>query len=422
MAALILLAALFSAALGLAAYWQFLCAESLRLRPRDTVRSLPLFEQTLRPGLGLEPEVALERFAAAQQCLLILLALDLAALFSLRSQARLLSLLEALALSAALLVVFAYVVPHALATRTRGQWAGRLLWAARLQAAAVGPLLLVVGFGRSVAELGAEPGPPQSLPTPEQNLEALMDAGRQEGLLGEEDRKLIQSVVEFGDTTVREVMTPRPRIVAIEAGQSLEQLRQVLIDEQYSRIPVYEGSIDSIIGFVHARDVLEVADAQRESRRVAELVRPVLLVPETKRVSDLLDQMQQRSLHMAVVIDEYGNTAGLATLEDLVEEIVGEIRDESEPLSDVAQESDWSWIVPGNLDLDRLKDLTGFRSGEVESTTVAGLVTEHLGHVPAAGETLRLDGISIEVLASSQLRVERLRVRRLEKPPLGEPA
>jgi CBS domain containing-hemolysin-like protein len=224
-------------------------------------------------------------------------------------------------------------------------------------------------------------------------------------------------VVEFGDKTVREVMTPRPQIVAIEASASLEQLRQLLIDEEYSRLPIYEGTIDSIIGFVHVRDMLEVEEHERDTRRVSELRRPVMYVPESKRVNALLREMQEQSLHMAIVVDEYGNTAGLATLEDLVEEIVGEIRDESEPEPDVQEEPDQSYVVSGNLDLDRLKDLTGFRPDrELESTTLSGLVTECLGHVPAAGETVLLDGIRIEVLASNGLRVERLRVRRAEGP------
>src|SRR5262249_17809362 len=296
--------------------------------------------------------------------------------------------------------LFAYLLPHVLVTRTGGQWALRFLLPARALSAAVRPLLAVVDFAYSVADLGIESKAPEDIPTAEENIQALIEAGQEEGLLGEEDRKLIQSVVEFGDKTVREVMTPRPRIVAIEASASLEELRQLLLNERYSRIPIYHSSIDNIQGFVHVRDMLEVEEHERESRRVSELERPVLFVPETKRVNDLLREMQVKNLHMAIVIDEYGNTAGLATLEDLVEEIVGEIRDESEPASDVVEEADHSFVVSGDLDLDRLKDLTGYRPDQdLESTTIAGLVTERLGHVPAPGEKLQLNGIEIEVLA-----------------------
>ena len=409
----VLFAVVLCACLALASYLHLLYSESLRIRHRETAQSLPFFEETLSPRLQLEPEAGVQRFAAVKQCVLLLLALDVAYLVGARHGLTAARMTEALALLLVLLVLFAYAAPHVLVTRTAGGWALGFLKPARLLSAAVSPLLVIVGFVYSIAELGLASKEPATPATPEENIEALIEAGEEEGLLGEEDRKLIQSVVEFGDKTVREVMTPRPRIVAIDAGASLEQLRQLLIDEQYSRIPIYEETIDSVMGFVHVRDVLEVPYEERESRGARELVRPVLFVPETKRVNDLLREMQENSLHMAIVIDEYGNTAGLATMEDLVEEIVGEIRDESEPVSDVVEEPDHSYIVSGDLDLDRLKDLTGYRPDQdVESTTIAGLVTERLGHVPTAGESLQLDGIRIEVLQSNGLRVERLRVRR----------
>ncbi len=417
-------AAVLCALLALASYLHLLYSESLRLRPRAPAGSLEFFEQILAPKLRLEPAAGVERFAAVKQCLLLLLALDMAWLLAARQPLSPQRLLEALLLAIALLIPFAYVAPHALATRTGGRWALGLVWPARALSAAVRPLLIIVNFSHSITDLGAAAQAGQSPPTPEQNIEALMDAGEEEGMIGQDDRKLIQSVVEFGDKTVREVMTPRPQIVALEAGASLEQLRQLLIDEKYSRIPILSGSIDNILGFVHVHDVLEAGDDENQPRRIRDLARPVLLAPETKRVNDLLQEMQRRSLHMAVVIDEYGNTAGLVTLEDLVEEIVGEIRDESEPASDVIEEPGKAYLVNGNLDLDRLKDLTGFRPDEdLESTTVSGLVTERLGRVPAPGEMLELDGMRIEVLASDGLRVERLRVRRAEGPaPVGQTA
>jgi putative hemolysin len=413
-ALLLAIVAVLGFGLTLASYLHLLYAESLRLRPRVGDAALGFFQEKLRAQLKLDADAGVQRFAAAKQCLIMLLALTLAWLFG-RDGFTFQNLLETLLTAGIALILFAYVIPHVLVTRTSGRWAVRAVCPARLLAAAARPLLAVAGFGYSIAELGVESSPKEPPPTASENIEALMDAGQEEGLLEEDDRQLIQSVVEFGDKTVREVMTPRPQIVAIEASASLEKLRQLLINEEYSRIPIYEGTIDSIIGFVHVRDMLEIEKHERETRRVSELRRPVLFVPETKRVNTLLRQMQERSLHMAIVVDEYGNTAGLATLEDLVEEIVGEIRDESEPEPDVQEDPDHSYVVSGNLDLDRLKDLTGFRPDrDVESTTLSGLVTEWLGHVPAAGETVQLDGIYIEVLASNGLRVERLRVRRSE--------
>ena len=417
LALLLTLTVLLCCALALVSYFHLLYLESLRLRPREAAISVPFFEETLRPSLKYDPDTGLQRFVAAKQFLLLLLALDLAYLLGFRRGFHLYQLLEALLLATALLVLFAYLAPHVMLTRTSGRWALPFLIPARLLAAAVKPLLLIVQFSYSIADLGAESKPREPPATPGENIEALMDAGQQEGLVGADDRRLIHSVVAFGDKTVGEVMTPRPRIVAIESRASLEQLRQLLINEQYSRIPAYEGSIDCIQGFVHARDMLEVGEDERASRRVGGLLRPVLFVPETKRVNNLLREMQENNLQMSIVIDEYGNTAGLATLEDLVEEIIGEIRDESEPLSDVVEEPDHSLIVSGDLDLGRLEDLTGFRPHQqVESTTVAGLLSEQMGHVPLAGETLQLNGIRIEVLASNGLCVERLRVRRLAAP------
>ena len=214
-------------------------------------------------------------------------------------------------------------------------------------------------------------------PTPEENIEALIAAGTEEGLIDEDDRKLIQSVVEFGDKLVREVMTPRPNIVAISADATLEQLRQLVINEQYSRIPVYEENIDQVIGFVHVRDMFELEEDEREHRTVRDLMRPIRFVPETKPVNDLMREMQQDSTHMVIVVDEYGNTAGLATMEDLVEVIVGEIRDEHEPDQRCRRGR------PGRLHRlrqfrsgARLSDLFEFPPGEdIESTTVGGLVT-----------------------------------------------
>ena len=220
-------------------------------------------------------------------------------------------------------------------------------------------------------------------------------------------------MVEFGDKVVREVMTPRPDIVAVEADATLEQLRQLVIHEQYSRIPVYEGSIDRIVGFMHVRDMFELEEEERVSRKIREVMRPIRFVPETKPVNDLMREMQQEGGHMAIVVDEYGNTAGLATMEDLVEVILGEIRDEHEPDSDVKVEDDGSFVVSGSFDIGRMDDLLDFSpEHDIESTTVGGLVTEWLGRVPLPGEVVERHGIRIEVVASDELRVEQVRMRK----------
>jgi putative hemolysin len=181
---------------------------------------------------------------------------------------------------------------------------------------------------------------------------------------------------------------------------------------------VYERTIDNVTGFVHVRDMFELDEADRQGRLVKELTRPIRFVPETKPVNDLLREMQQDGAHMAIVIDEYGNTAGLATMEDMVEEILGEIHDEHEPERDVLKQPDGSFVVAGSVDLDRLHELLEFRPrDETESTTIGGLVTEWLGHVPHIGEVIERDGIRLEVLAGDELKVEQLRVSKLTNSP-----
>jgi CBS domain containing-hemolysin-like protein len=274
------------------------------------------------------------------------------------------------------------------------------------------PCVVLLDFFQSLIDLADDTGHQEEQPTPAENIEALISAGTEEGLIEEEDRKLIQGVVEFGDKVVREVMTPRPNIVAIGADATLEQLRQLVINEQFSRIPVYERNIDQMMGFVHVRDMFELGEEERAGRTVRELVRTVKFVPESKPVNDLMRQMQQENTHMVIVVDEYGNTAGLATMEDLLEVIIGEIRDEHEPDSDVAEDGQGGYIVSGSFELNRIADLfqTFHREEDIESTTVGGLVSEWLGHVPKAGESADRDGVRIEVLASDEFRVEKVRL------------
>jgi CBS domain containing-hemolysin-like protein len=313
-----------------------------------------------------------------------------------------------------------YIVAPMLYRGTKGRWLIPCTPLLRLRAFAVRPLTAILGFFQSLAELSEDAAVKEEA-SPAGDIEALITAGEEEGLIEKDDRKLIESVVAFGDKTVREVMTPRPKIVAIEAGRSLDDLRELVIHEQYSRIPVYQQEFDRIIGFVHVRDMFELDEAERAYRLVKELARPIRVVPETKPVNDLLREMQQDGAHMVIVIDEYGNVAGLATMEDLVEEILGEIHDEHEPERDVTEESDGRFVVAGSLDVDRLNEILGFRpADDTESTTVGGLVTEWLGHVPKVGETVERDGIRIEVLAGDELKVEQVRVSRAEQASVSQ--
>jgi putative hemolysin len=317
----------------------------------------------------------------------------------------------------ALCTVFAQILPQLLYRQTNGKWLIAFLPLLLAIILVMRPLVAVLKFFQSLTELreaGDEENGGSS--NAENNVEALITAGKEEGLIEEEDRQLIQSVVEFGDKTVHEVMTPRPRIVAIEKSRSLAELRELVTNEQYSRVPVYDESIDNVVGFVHVRDMFE-RNANERERKAWELMRPIRVVPEQKKVMALLREMQRDGAHMAVVVDEYGNTAGLATMEDLVEEIFGEIRDEHEPVADVTPDGEGAWLVSGSFDLDHLQELVDFRPEEqFDSTTVGGLAAEWLGRVPRVGEAVEREGIRIEIVAANDRRVDRARILRATEP------
>jgi putative hemolysin len=394
---------------------QLLYSESLRLRSRD-LPALQFFKETLETRIGVNAEKGVLVFSLIKHTLLIMLGIFFLAGNMNSGGAQWRSVLEAALFSWLSMLASTYVFAQLLYRKTKGHWLLPFAPVLRFCALLVRPLAAILGFFESLVEL-AEPGSVSpEVPNVAGDIEALISAGEEEGIIEKDDRKLIESVVAFGDKTVREGMTPRPKLVAIEANRSLEDLRELVIEQGYSRIPVYEGSIDHIIGFVHVRDMFELDEQDRQGRKVQELTRPIRSVPETKAVNDLLREMQHDGAHMAIVIDEYGNTAGLVTMEDMVEEILGEIHDEHEPERDVQKESDDSFVVTGSLDLDRLRELIGFRPhSETESTTIGGLVTEWLGRVPRVGETTEREGIRIEVLAGDELKVEQVRVSKVEE-------
>jgi putative hemolysin len=383
--------------LGIATFVQVLYLESLRLRTRD-LPSLKFFKDTLEEKIGLKTEAGAETFSLIKHSLLVWLAILFFAWFSDGHPWTGRVIMQTGVAVWLTMVAMSFALPQLLYRRTSARWLVPLTPLLRVMALVMRPVEAALSFFQSLVDLADDTAAPEES-TAAENIEALISAGEEEGLIEEDDRKLIQSVVEFGDKVVREVMTARPNIVAISADSTLEQLRDLVITEQYSRIPVYEHNIDQIIGFIHVRDMFEIEETEREERRVRDLVRPVLFVPESKPVADLMRQMQQESTHMVIVVDEYGNTAGLATMEDLLEVIIGEIRDEHEPDSDVIEDGQGGYIVSGNFDLARISDLLrGFHLVEdIESTTVGGLVSEWLGHVPTAGEFVDRDGARIAI-------------------------
>lgn len=394
---------------------QLLYLESLRLRARERP-ALDFFKSTLEDRLGLETDRGLLTFALLKHTLLVLLGLVFLWAGWRSGGAGLRLGFEAFLGAWLTMLAGTYVIPHVLYRRSRGRWLLALVPLLRAAALLVRPLVWAFDFVASLSELADLEAGNDPASKSAGDIEALISAGAEEGLLEEKDRELIQSVVEFGDKTVREVMTPRPNIVAVAADSSLEDLRRLVIDEQYSRVPIYEESVDQVVGFVHVRDMFELEEEQRRRRTARDLLRPIRFVPETKPVSDLLKEMQEDRAHMAIVIDEYGHTAGLVSLEDLVEEVFGEIRDEHEPGLDVTQDGG-GYLVSGNFGIDRLEELLDVRlPEETESTTVGGLAMEWLGRVPQAGETAERDGLRLAVLAADELRVQQVRISRLEEP------
>jgi CBS domain containing-hemolysin-like protein len=286
---------------------------------------------------------------------------------------------------------------------------GPLIVACRLLAVPVTGLLNV--FKRMHHD--AEPASaPDEAETTDEEIQAYLEIGENEGILEKEDTRLIQSVVEFGDTLVREVMTPRTRIAACRTEASMGELRDIMVQSRHSRIPIFRDDMDHIMGIAYIRQLLAEYAQGREAEPIARLVLPALFVPETKRVSALLKELQMRGDHMAIVIDEFGGVAGLVTIEDLVEEIVGEIRDEDQAkVSEIIEESPGSFLFRGSTELYQLEELTGKKFDEHGASTVAGVIVSHLGRIPAPGEEFDLAGIRIHILEADRKRIRRLRVQ-----------
>ncbi|MEP7351623.1 MAG: hemolysin family protein [Acidobacteriota bacterium] len=392
---------------------QLFYLESMRIRSRD-LPSLQYFKETLEPKIGLDTEHGAVTFSIVKHtglgilgCLIFGITLNGAEMWQAFAGACLLSSLVA--------IFGAHLIPQVVYRKTSAHAFLALVPVLRLIAFIAKPLTWSLEFLSSLFDLSSDH--PDQAASSEEPIEALINAGEEEGIIEKGDRELIQSVVAFGDKTVREVLTPRPRVVGIPQNASLEQLRKLAIDEQYSRVPAYDRDIDAITGFVHVRDMFELDEETRAKKTVRDILRPIRAIPESKPVTQLMREMQEEGGHMAVVVDEYGSTAGIVTMEDLVEEIVGEIHDEHEPDRDYHQNPDGSYTLSGSFDLDRLRELLGFQKPEgTESTTVGGLMTEWLGHVPVVGETIERDAIQIKVTAASNLRVDQVQVAKLEAP------
>lgn len=261
----------------------------------------------------------------------------------------------------------------------------------------------------------------------ESEIQALLDVGEEAGIIEENEGEMIQSIIRFSDRTAAEVMTPRTNIVAVEAETSVEAVRDLMLESKYSRLPVYREQMDHIEGTIYVRDLLTYWAALESDKRAIDLARPTYFVPETKPTDELLTEMQKAKVQMAIVIDEYGGLAGLLTLEDLIEEIVGEIEDEDEPdpqglEAEIVPEDDGSYTVRGHVEIGKIERLFETELAADDFTTVAGLVIMQLGHMPTAGEILIFRSLKFEIVESDERRVSRLRIQRAVEPGLAEAA
>ena len=403
------------AVLTLASYVDRLYSEMGKFLAREFEENIDAWEQRVEPRLGLSREhIRLSAAILTQLSLGCVMLLFGVLIFYHRVVTQSLAAEIAQAVLGIIVVILFcnQFLPFVFFTRTRGEWIVGWRGVLRVLFYLMTPVTLFLEFLLSIAAL-AESAPKTQDETVLEAVEALIEAGEEEGILEESDRELVRSVVEFGDKLVREVMTPRPRMFAVPGETTLEEFLRMLETEDYSRVPVYKGSLDHITGIVFAHDLLRIHDEETRTRTVADIQRPAAFVPETKRVNELLREMQRAKQHMDIVIDEYGGVAGLVTIEDLIEEIVGAITDEheTEEAEAVMREPDGSWVVPGNLEVGRMGELLDAElPDQSEATTVAGLVSEVAGRIPQAGEVIEQYGVRFEILASTDRRIERLRV------------
>jgi putative hemolysin len=443
------------AVLALAAYVDRVYSEMGKFLAREYQDNIDSWEEAIEPRLRLGRESIALSASVLRQLTLAAMAL----LWGLNLYRHTSGLVEipsagAIARAAAelilLILIFDRLIPQILFARTRGLWIRRITVVLQVLFYLILPVTIVLQLLLSIAAL-AEPEDATEEEHPAEAMEALLEAGEEEGILEESDRELVRSVVEFGDKIVREVMTPRPEIFAVPGTLTLREFTAEINEHTFSRVPVYAGTLDQVTGIAFARDLLKVLDIEAGTRTVAQMQRPAAFVPETKKVAELLREMQREKQHMRIVIDEYGGVAGLVTIEDLLEAIVGDIADEhdvAEENNSPVREDGGAYVVPGSFEVSRLRELFADQVDgqprpaedtepsalepsepreeelnplrlldEYESTTVGGLVSEIAGHIPLPGEVVEGEGVRMEVLASTDRRIDRVRVSLLGHAP-----
>src|ERR1700733_2540610 len=369
--------------LTLASYVDRLYSEMGKFLSREFQENIDAWEQRVEPMLGLNREHLMLSAAVLSQlslaCLTLIFGMLLFDRTSITDRPTIAEIGQAVLGVVLVIVLFNRLLPFIFFTRTRGLWVVRVRWLLRLLFYLVLPVTIFLSFMLSIAALAEAPKHEEEDDASEA-VDALIEAGEEEGIIEEGDRELVRSAVEFGDKVTREVMTPRPSIYAVPGTLTLEQFLEGIRAHPFSRVPVFDGTLDNVTGLAFAHDLLQITDADARTRTVAGIQRPGTFVPETKKVNELLREMQREKQHMRMVIDEYGGVAGVVTIEDLLEELVGAITDEheTEDSSAVIKEPGGTWLVPGDLEIARIEEILGELDlpENVEATTAGGLVSE----------------------------------------------
>jgi CBS domain containing-hemolysin-like protein len=314
-------------------------------------------------------------------------------------------------ISAGIYVVAFDILPRLISLRIRDKILATFLPSYRIPYILSKPLLLLSKAKTFVREQEEE-----QREASDEEIQALIEEAKEEGIIEKEEGLLLKSVVEFGDTKAKEIMTPRVEMICIRKDATISKLRELVIKEKHSRIPVYRDRVDNVEGIILAKDLLEYTDEMHKASSIEPLIRPVHFVPESMRVSELLKELQDRREKLVIVVDEHGGVSGLVTMEDLVEEIVGEIQDEYD-LDEVQfiEQGPSDYIVLGDAEVEDLEEIFDLDLAEDEYITVSGLITHSLGRLPDKGEKIELKGLQLEILDVDQKRVKKLRITKAEK-------
>ncbi len=379
-------------------------------------RFLALAERGLRLSMTVSITHILTRFVIA----VVLVLLFVLPLANGDATALLLAAAATVLLGTSLTIILGDLTPEAVGSSNADNLLPVSLVSMRLLLAVVAPLTaLVLWLSRLISRLFGSDAL-VNLVT-EEEIMTLVYASHSGGIIEDEEKDMIASVLQLGESSARELMTPRIDIVALEIGETIMDALSAFVESGFSRIPVYDESIDKVLGLLNAKDILTVLENRDdlESKEIRDLIRPIYFVPETKRADGLLKELQEKNIHLAIVVDEYGGTSGLVTIEDLIEEIIGEIRDEYDfgEEEDYVAVGDGSYLIDGSMDLDDLNNLLECSIDTGDADTLGGYIYLSLGRVPRANETIETDILSMTVLSIDGHRIRKVKVCKIAREP-----